>query len=336
MDYQENDIASLLPRYCEGSATPEEQKQVKAFMQASEENRRIVRQMEMLYLATDTARVLQQVDPEKAFAKTRKRMHGERKSGWWKWAQRIAAGLCLPLLAAFLVEYYANRHAAIPMLEARTNPGMTGSIVLPDSTIVYLNSETSLRYPASFSRGREQTVELEGEAYFEVKKEKGRRFIVCTPRQTQIEVTGTTFNVEAYETDDHITTTLMEGKVYFVYGQNPEKQRQELSPGEKLVYDPADEEAHLYPTDGKVETSWKDGRVVFDNTPLPEALRILEKRYGVKFILKNPSLKNAFTGTFTNQRLERILEYFKLSSHIRWRYVDGKDIAQQKTHIEIY
>lgn len=84
MDYQENDIASLLPRYCEGSATPEEQKQVKAFMQASEENRRIVRQMEMLYLATDTARVLQQVDPEKAFAKTRKRMHGERKSGWWK------------------------------------------------------------------------------------------------------------------------------------------------------------------------------------------------------------------------------------------------------------
>lgn len=336
MDYQKNDIVSLLPRYCEGCATPEEQKQVRSFIQASEENRRIVRQMEMLYLAADTVHTLQHVDTEKAFAKTQKRMHRRKEPGWWKWTQRIAAGLCLPLLAAFLVEYYINLNATPAMLEARTNPGMTSSIILPDSTVVYLNSETSLRYPAFFPKDKERKVELKGEAFFEVKKESNRRFVVCTPRQTYIEVTGTSFNVEAYETDNYITTTLMEGKVYFAYGQTPQKRRQELSPGEKLIYDLADGKPHLYPTDGKVETSWKDGKIVFDNTPLPEALRILEKRYGVKFILKKTNLKNAFTGTFTNQRLERILEYFTLSSRIRWRYVDGKDITQQKTHIEIY
>lgn len=83
-------------------------------------------------------------------------------------------------------------------------------------------------------------------------------------------------------------------------------------------------------------TSWKDGKIIFDNTSLKDALRILEKRYNVVFIQKNPARKAAFTGTFTSQRLERILEYFKLSSNIHWKYVDGKDASQKKTHIEIY
>lgn len=331
-----DDIESLLPRYCEGTATPDEQKRVQAFMQASEENRRIVHQMEMLYLAADTAHALLKVDTDKAFAKTKARMHPAKRAAWWKWTQRIAAGLCLPLLAAFLMQYYTHKNTPPQLLEVRTNPGMTSSIILPDSTIVYLNSESSLRYPSFFAKNEKRQVELKGEAYFEVKKDKKRHFIVATPQETHIEVTGTTFNIEAYETSECITTTLLEGKVYFAYQQGMKKGLQELSPGQKLVYNTTSQKTRLYQTSGETETSWKDGKIVFDNTSLPEALHLLEKRYNVKFIIKNPRLKNAFTGTFTNQRLERILEYFKLSSNIRWRYVDGQDITQQKTHIEIY
>ena len=64
---------------------------------------------------------------------------------------------------------------------------------------------------------------------------------------------------------------------------------------------------------------------------------MLEKRYNVEFIIKNERLKgDSFTGTFTNQRLERILEYFQLSSQIRWRYLDSPDITDEKSKIEIY
>ena len=90
-------------------------------------------------------------------------------------------------------------------------------------------------------------------------------------------------------------------------------------------------------TNGQAEAAWKDGKIIFDATPLPEALRMLEKRFHVRLNLRNPRLwKEAFTGTFTTQRLERILEVFELSSGIRWRYVSNPNKAEEKTTIEIY
>ena len=88
---------------------------------------------------------------------------------------------------------------------------------------------------------------------------------------------------------------------------------------------------------GESEIAWKEGKIIFRNTPLEEGLRMLEKRYNVEFIIKNNRLKgDSFTGTFTNQRLERILEYFRLSSQIRWRYLDSPDMKDEKSKIEIY
>ena len=81
----------------------------------------------------------------------------------------------------------------------------------------------------------------------------------------------------------------------------------------------------------------ENGKIIFNNTPLDVALRMLEKRFNVTFKLKNARLKtNAFTGTFTEQRLERILEYFKISSKIQWRYLESPDIRDERSIIEVY
>ena len=143
MEYNETNIELLLPRYCEGIATVEEQRLVKDWMKESEENRRIVKQMEILYLAADTVHVINNVNTEKALVKVKGKKTERRKVAWWEWAQRVAAVLFLPLLATFLVEHYGGKDADVQMLEARTNPGMTTSVVLPDSTVVFLNSESS-------------------------------------------------------------------------------------------------------------------------------------------------------------------------------------------------
>ena len=74
-----------------------------------------------------------------------------------------------------------------------------------------------------------------------------------------------------------------------------------------------------------------------ETTEFFEALRMLEKRFNVAFVLSNDRLRNeAFTGSFSHQRLERILEIFKISSNIRWRYLDTQDAQHEKTKIEIY
>ena len=203
---------------------------------------------------------------------------------------------------------------------------------------VYLNSESSLSYPSRFN-GDFRKVTLSGEAYFEVAKDPEKKFILSTTHQSQIEVLGTCFNVEAYEQNTEVITTLIEGKVDFMFEKDAGVKHVFLSPREKLVYDSETDKVHLYKTSGKSELAWKDGEVVLDNTPLEEALWMLEKRYSVKFVIKNEKLKNSsFTGTFTNQRLEKILEYFKVSSKIRWQHInDDKDGSDRKKEIiEIY
>ena len=211
-------------------------------------------------------------------------------------------------------------------------------LIRSGGTIVYLNSESSLSYPSRFN-GDFRKVTLSGEAYFEVAKDPEKKFILSTTHQSQIEVLGTCFNVEAYEQNTEVITTLIEGKVDFMFEKDAGVKHVFLSPREKLVYDSETDKVHLYKTSGKSELAWKDGEVVLDNTPLEEALWMLEKRYSVKFVIKNEKLKNSsFTGTFTNQRLEKILEYFKVSSKIRWQHInDDKDGSDRKKEIiEIY
>ena len=86
-----------------------------------------------------------------------------------------------------------------------------------------------------------------------------------------------------------------------------------------------------------VETCWKDGRLIFRNTPFEDILNSLSKRYNVEFILKKASLKqNSFTATFTKQRLERILEHFRISSNIHFKFVEDGDVNAERQVIEVY
>lgn len=331
-------IEELLPRYCAGKVTEEERMEVEAWMDASKENRRIAKQIHTLYLATDAVHLLKKIDTEKALLNVKNRMtDNRRRTTGWEWAQRAAAVLLIPLLVTLLLQYREGiPQETAQMMEVKTNPGMTTSLKLPDGTLVFLNSESTLAYPSRFD-GDTRNVTLQGEAYFEVAKNPEKRFIVSTSHQSQIEVLGTHFNVEAYEKDDWVSATLVEGKIGFIFEQENRSKRILMNSGQKLIYDSNGGKAQLHATLGESETAWKDGKIIFKNTSLEEGLRMLEKRYNVEFVIKNNRLKgDSFTGTFTNQRLERILEYFQLSSQIRWRYLDSLQITDEKSRIEIY
>ena len=339
MDDPMVDIEQRLIDYYDGKLRGSELYEVQSWIAASDENRRTARRIYSLLLALDVHHARKETDTEKALKKVKgRRIAGRRTTNWWQWAQRAAAVLFLPLVVLLVWQQtrLSQDDLLVEALEVRTNPGMTTRLTLPDGTLVYLNSGSVLSYPSKFVEDT-RSVSLSGEAYFEVAKDPQHRFIVNTPQQSAIEVYGTHFNVEAYEGEHHIITTLTEGKVGFLYREGTALKRALLSPGQKLVYDVATQDLARYETSGKSELSWKDGKIIFDNTPLPEALHMLGKRFNVDFIVKNPSLnKNRFTGTFTTQRLEKILKYFELSSRIRWRYLNDPNINQEKIRIEIY
>ena len=175
-----NNIEELLPRFCEGMTTAAESRLVEEWIEQDESHRKIMNQIHALYLATDTLHVMKSVDTEKALRKVKGRMNKKRIS-WWEWTQRIAAMLSIKLLISVLWMYQDKdeQQEVAQMVEIKTNPGMTTSVVLPDNTVVYLNSESSLRYPSRFV-GESREVELIGEAYFDVTKYEERRFVVST------------------------------------------------------------------------------------------------------------------------------------------------------------
>lgn len=335
-----NRIEDLLPRYCSGEATAEELRLVEEWIKESDENYRIAKQIHTLYLATDTMRVLSKVDTEKALSSVFQKMsksNGRSKVTWVTWLQRVAAILFIPLLVTVGLQNLKPRPVEVAqMIEVKTNPGTTTTVHLPDGSIVHLNSESKLSYPSFFDKDKRR-VTLQGEAFFEVQKNPEHGFVISTPHETKIEVLGTSFNVEAFEKDAFVATTLIEGKVRFDYVKEQRSAAVLMKPGQKLTYDSSSSKVQLIETTGASEIAWKDGKIVFQATPLPEALRMLEKRFNVTFVLSNDRLRQeAFTGSFTHQRLERILEIFKISSNIKWRYLDTQDTMSEKTRIEIY
>jgi ferric-dicitrate binding protein FerR (iron transport regulator) len=333
-----DNIENLLPRYCEGLTSEEENSRVEAWLNGDEANQKILKQVYFIYLASDVINVMNNVDTEEALKKVESRM-SRRHVNLWEWAQRAAAVMFIPLVIAVIALFMNGRGAreVAQMIEVRTNPGMTTTVVLPDSTVVHLNSETVLRYPSFFSDG-ERNVELSGEAYFNVTKDKERKFIVSTPYNSDIEVYGTKFNVEAYKTDGMIRATLVEGSIGFVYDDMLNKEKLvKLEPRQGLVYKPQDGTVSVYKTDCETETAWKDGKIIFNNMAMGDILHMLSRKYNVKFIVKNAEINNyAFTGAFTAHRLDRVLEYFRKSSNIKWRYIDSGDIENEQQRIEIY
>lgn len=249
----------------------------------------------------------------------------------------VAKYAAVLLLGMLMMQYLAHdKQEPTQILEVKTNPGMTTSFTLPDGTLVFLNSESTLTYPSRFDSDS-RNISLQGEAFFKVAKDPEKKFFLSTSHQSQIEVLGTQFNVEAYEKEDKISTTLVEGKIDFIYKYDNVFKKVMMNPGHKLVYNSKEGKAQLYTTSGESETAWKDGKIIFKDTPLEESMRMLEKRFNVEFIITNDRLKEySFTGTFSKQRLERILQYFQLSSKIQWRYIESPDIEEEKSKIEIY
>ncbi|MGN0001854.1 MAG: FecR family protein, partial [Sphingobacterium composti] len=161
------------------------------------------------------------------------------------------------------------------------------NITLSDGTVVYLNAESKLKYPIVF-RGKERMVELEGEAYFDVKKsslnDDEKPFIVKTAKQT-ITVLGTQFNVNAY-TNSYLNeqrTTLVEGKVFV----ENDKKHIVLKPGNQVIIKGG--ELISQKVDVKTYTSWVNDTFIFEDTELREVLNVLGRWYDFDYEVKNDS-----------------------------------------------
>jgi len=183
-------------------------------------------------------------------------------------------------------------------------------LVLEDSTVVWLNSESQLTYPRIFSKGQRK-VELIGEAYFDVKRDENRPFVVVSKSQN-VTVLGTEFDISAYEQDDRIYTTLVEGKVKVEIEENKgQVQTRFLEPNDQVVYNTDLKSVVLNQVDPYEYCSWKDGRFVFKNEPLSSLMSKIARWYDIDYRFEDEGVAQIkFTGDL--KRYSNLSDFLKI------------------------
>lgn len=164
-------------------------------------------------------------------------------------------------------------------------------LVLGDGTKVWLNSESCIRYPVAFT-GKERRVYLQGEAYFEVSKNKEIPFIVDMGK-VAVQVLGTAFNARAYRDETRVYATLAEGKIQLEAGQR----NLILQPEEQGVVELASGELTRKKVDVRLYTGWKEGRFIFQEQTLEEMMNTLSRWYDIQVFYENPAVRKVtFSG----------------------------------------
>lgn len=299
----------LLYKFFEGTASYEEEARIRQWMEQSPENRREFLRERKIF---DSMLLL---GDEKAIEEKMQKSSIRNRSLRTE-VLKIAAVVLVTLGLNFIYNFVSDRKEAVPMQSIYVPTGQRVNLTLPDGTNVWLNARTRIHYPAVFNKNVRQ-VTIDGEAYFDVAKDKKRPFIVETDK-CSMEVLGTKFNVEGYSGKEDFEVVLMEGSV---------KVASRMGLGDTLILTP-DKKACLQ-KNGKLTVEqvddynpyrWKEGLICFRTESFQSIMNDMEKYYGVSIVVENKNvLKYNFTGKFRQaDGIDYALRV--LQKDIRFRY----------------
>lgn len=282
---------------------------------------------------------------------------GERKSIRWK--QWLSVAAVFALITATVIGIYnsSNKNpvtgiaATQQVNEVNTMPGSRSKNVLPDGTIVWLNSDSRISYNADFGKEKRE-VTLTGEAFFDVAHNEAIPMLVHAKSVT-ILVKGTAFNVRSYPGSDKVQTSLIRGSVELSTKAKPDEKIL-LKPNEKITIEVKEETgnhpvqaapATVSSTASKSyqidplkqssltplipEVSWVENRLVFDNEPLPDVIDKMEKWYNVDIVLTNKKLEaKNFSGAFEKENISEALSALQFINHFDFE-IKGRTVIIQ-------
>lgn len=221
------------------------------------------------------------------------------------------------------ISYHATNRISEELVYNRLDVPRGGEylLVLEDGTKVWLNSESSLRYPVTF-KGKERRVFLKGEAYFEVAHNERMPFIVESGA-TETRVLGTSFNIRAYADEACVYATLEEGSIRFSSGEESVI----LKPDEQGRLDTQSGEMDKRQVDTKLHTGWREGRFVFKSQPLDEMMRTVARWYDVEVVFADDSLKHiSFSGNIRrSDDFSHIVNMLEMTGELVFK-IEGKTI----------
>jgi transmembrane sensor len=223
------------------------------------------------------------------------------------------------------IEYIANNNIEKVVYNTLSTPRAGQyKLMLPDKSLVWLNSESSITFPTAFV-GKQRKVIITGEVYFEIAKDKQKPFFVEN-ENTNVEVLGTHFNINTYANEDKTTITLLEGSIKLSNKQSSEI----LHPGQQAWFN-KDENINIKSIDTDNAVDWKNGLFIFENASLVSVMKEIERWYNVdvEYIGTKPDIK--FNGIIQrNNNISKLLKILEAAGNIDFVIKENKIEVKQK------
>ena len=249
-----------------------------------------------------------------------------------KFAAVITIAISLSTLTYYLGRQNAgNIRAELKYISVEAALGQKSKIILPDSSVVWLNSGSILTYNSRYSFDN-RNLNLSGQAFLEVRKNPKLPLVVVSG-DLRVKVLGTKFDVKAYPDDNMIKVILESGKVELLSKVDSSFKHQ-LKPGEMAEYETKSGKIAVKTIDPLKYSNWKEGDLIFMDTPMAEVLKSLERKFDVKIeVLNQKVLKSVFNAKFKNESLKEILDYIHFACSVNYTLEPASELKKARVII---
>jgi ferric-dicitrate binding protein FerR (iron transport regulator) len=313
----------LLVKYLAEEATPPEQELVEEWISSSEANRHYFQHFQLIWNESKELAVTAPVDENKAWQKFQRRVKKEeaRESGGWFGWWRIAASILIIIGAIWFTSSILNKGTTEAEILSIASVNEVKKDTLPDGSVATLNKHSVLTYPSSF-KGKTRKVKLEGEAFFNVKANKEKPFIIDV-NDVQVKVVGTSFNVKS---NNGVTEVIVETGMVQV---TKDGQMIELQAGERASLGQTDTVAAKQVSVDKLYNYYVSKTFVCDNTPLWKLVEKLNEAYNANIRIERDELRKLpLTVTFDEESLDTILNIISQTLMIKVSRNDNEIILR--------
>lgn len=301
-------------------------KEIREWLDNSDDNKKIYLDLLQIWQITGSFPDRFYPNRPKAWKKIQKHIYSQKKkSSLYHRIAQIAAAIIVIFLSIWTGKELSDYTQPTLYTEVFSPTGQKTQIILPDSSVVLLNSNSKIRYSQSFNKNN-RNIELKGEAYFEVQKNLSKQFIVKTS-ELDIKVFGTTFNVKDYDDDQMIEVGLLKGQIGIDRNKN---EIVKLTPGQVATFNKKDLRLNVGETDMNLVSAWTRQEMVFEEDSLEEIVKYIERWYGVE-IQVAPELLDGDMLTFKvkTESLTELLNLINLLKPIKY-HIDGKQVIITK------
>ena len=320
---------TLIGKWITGKESREESGQLQTWLRENPRHQKLFDQLKNEKKIAEAIAEFKAYDKESAWKRCLERVAAlSLQKILFRW--KVAAVFFFLVGCAGILAYF-NVKSNLPALDSSekryttvsTTAGQNSKIILPDSSVIWLNSGTTLSYNTDFSLNNRE-IRLQGQAFFQIARNEKMPLFV-TVNGFRVKVLGTKFDISAYPEDYNINVVLETGSVELLH-EHDQSFDHILKPGEKAEFDIKTKNVLIGPVNVYKYTSWKDGVLIFENAQMDEALEKLERWYNIRIEVKDPEIYGLiFNATIINESVDEIFDLIRYTCSVHYKIIPSKD-----------